>query len=187
MSDVTISNGLAGESDTVWFNWFDHNGIDHENKVEFKMLSDDKPRTLQILIDNKPIKTIEASGDYNPDGPSPVKIKWFSGEDSRVEPSKPQENRARVEPSNCQHWPEKKCADYDKGGYCNKKELKSSAPLGVAVRAFSNCPFQETRKEAPGVWNEFLTELDKTLDMPEANKILWFIRNKLKEKGWDIK
>lgn len=58
MSDLTLHTGFQGSSNTICVDWFNHNGVRIQNKVELRILPRDKPRTLEILIDGHVVATV---------------------------------------------------------------------------------------------------------------------------------
>lgn len=60
MSDmeITIHTGLQNSFNTINVDWFDHNGVRQKTVVEVNVLPQDKPRTLEILINGVRLATI---------------------------------------------------------------------------------------------------------------------------------
>jgi len=97
---------------------------------------------------------------------------------------------------NCPHW-DKPCKFF-KNEECFHPKIPSVLTLnsGMFVKHMDNCPFQETRKEAPSVWETAFEEIknrDRFYDIcgdikeGDLRVILDMVQKKLKQKGWDIR
>lgn len=52
MSTITLHTGCAGDSFTIQVDWFDHNNVSQKDSVEIRIKRQDKPRTLQVLVND---------------------------------------------------------------------------------------------------------------------------------------
>ncbi len=50
MSELTLHTGLQGDMNTIHLDWFDSNGCRQKTELEINVMNQDKPRTLEILI-----------------------------------------------------------------------------------------------------------------------------------------
>jgi len=86
---------------------------------------------------------------------------------------------------NCKHWEGVNC------GSCVAEHCRHKPGMNISVSMWENCPFQETRKEAPGVWDEiekeFLDHYRSLGKVPDTIAQFQFIKDRLKEKGHDIR
>lgn len=82
---------------------------------------------------------------------------------------------------NCKHWEGVNC------GSCVAEHCRHKPGMNIPVSMWENCPFQETRKEAPGVWDDIKRQLANDDINYGRNAFVNFIQNKLKEKGHDIR
>ncbi len=50
--ELAIKTGCINDSTTINIEWFDHNNVRQTNTLEIHVLNRDKPRAIEILIDN---------------------------------------------------------------------------------------------------------------------------------------
>lgn len=61
MSEITIHTGSQGTYNTIHIDWFDHNNVKQKTTIEVNVMPQDKPRTLEVLINNIRVVTIPPS------------------------------------------------------------------------------------------------------------------------------
>lgn len=49
--ELTLHTGFPGDRTKININWRDENGIEYTNVLEINVESQDKPRTIKILLD----------------------------------------------------------------------------------------------------------------------------------------
>jgi methylmalonyl-CoA mutase cobalamin-binding subunit len=49
--EITVHTGCAGDFNKINIAWFDENGVEKITVIEVNILEQDKPRTLEIKID----------------------------------------------------------------------------------------------------------------------------------------
>lgn len=52
MSEITLHTGCTGSSFLIHIDWFDHNNVKHKDSVELRIKNQDKPRILQVLVND---------------------------------------------------------------------------------------------------------------------------------------
>jgi hypothetical protein len=50
--EITIHTGCQGEYNQINISWFDHNNVSQLTVINVNVLDQDKPRTLEILVNN---------------------------------------------------------------------------------------------------------------------------------------
>ncbi len=56
--EITIHTGEQGTFNTIHVDWCDHNGVKQKTDIEVNVLPQDKPRTLEIVINGVRVATI---------------------------------------------------------------------------------------------------------------------------------
>ena len=57
--EITIHTGCQGANNIIWIDWFNHNGIRRQDKIEIDIQEKDKPRTLEIKLNDAVLAIIE--------------------------------------------------------------------------------------------------------------------------------
>jgi hypothetical protein len=60
MTEITLHTGEPGSRLVVNLDWHDHNNIKHDDRLEIRVLRVDKPRTIQLILNNVIVATIES-------------------------------------------------------------------------------------------------------------------------------
>jgi hypothetical protein len=58
MAEITIHTGSQGDCNRIHIDWFDHNNVRQETIIDVNVLPQDKPRTLEIVINGVRIGVI---------------------------------------------------------------------------------------------------------------------------------
>lgn len=58
MSELTIHTGSTGDYHHLHIDWFDENNVRQDTELELHILTQDKPRTLQIRVNGVIVATI---------------------------------------------------------------------------------------------------------------------------------
>lgn len=58
MSHLTLQTGFPGDRTSIDVHWHDHDHVAHVTRLEINVAKQDKPRTLQILLDGMVISGI---------------------------------------------------------------------------------------------------------------------------------
>ena len=58
--EITIHTGGQGEFNRIHVDWFDHNNVRQTTTVDINVQQQDKPRTLEIVINDVRVVTIPA-------------------------------------------------------------------------------------------------------------------------------
>lgn len=61
-TELTLHTGAQGHHDLIHLQWFDQNNVPQHTLVEFVILEQDKPRTLEIRVDGVTVATIVGKG-----------------------------------------------------------------------------------------------------------------------------
>ena len=61
MSELTIHTGAQGDETRINVDWFDHNMIHHQFTLQIRVLPQDKPRKIVVMVDSE----IVASSDID--------------------------------------------------------------------------------------------------------------------------
>ena len=56
--ELTIHTGTADDRNKINIEWFDHNGVKQKTVVEINMQYQDRPRTLEILVNGVCVVTV---------------------------------------------------------------------------------------------------------------------------------
>jgi len=57
--EITIHTGFMGSQTLIHIDWFDHNNVKRDDKLELKIMDKDKPRTLEIILNDVKIGEIK--------------------------------------------------------------------------------------------------------------------------------
>lgn len=69
MSSIGISTGAQNDETIIAVNWFDHNNIRRKTEVTLKILPQDKPRTLAIIVNGVTVVTLDSNSQEEYYGP----------------------------------------------------------------------------------------------------------------------
>lgn len=58
MTEVTIHTGCQGDTHQCTFSWFDHNNVPQKTVVEVNIQAQDKPRTLEVIVNGVVVATV---------------------------------------------------------------------------------------------------------------------------------
>lgn len=59
--ELTLHTGLAGEGTTIHIDWFDENNMQFTDTLEISVRNQDKPRVIDIYINNVKIAELDSS------------------------------------------------------------------------------------------------------------------------------
>lgn len=59
MNEFTVHTGGMGSFMRLWLDWHDHNNVKRTDRLEIKILNQDKPRTLRITLNGNTIAEVE--------------------------------------------------------------------------------------------------------------------------------
>ena len=62
MSELTLHTGCAGSAQIINIDWFDHNNIPQKTQMEIRIRQQDKPRTLEILLNGVVVGVVPPRG-----------------------------------------------------------------------------------------------------------------------------
>ena len=71
-AELTLHTGCMGQENTIHIDWFDHNNVRHKTRVDIRILDRDKPRSLQLAVNNEVVYQNDAGKEWTPPIP-PVK------------------------------------------------------------------------------------------------------------------
>lgn len=57
--EITIHTGAANSYNTIHIDWFDHNNVKQETTIEVNVLPQDRPRTLEIKVNDVTLATVQ--------------------------------------------------------------------------------------------------------------------------------
>jgi hypothetical protein len=63
MDEFSWLTGCAGDSLKIYVQWFDDNNCRHETSVEMRVAFQDKPRKLEIRVNENLVQTINSQTD----------------------------------------------------------------------------------------------------------------------------
>lgn len=56
--EITIHTGFMGDSNTINIDWYNENNVKQKSVIEINVKNQDKPRTLEILINGAKVAEI---------------------------------------------------------------------------------------------------------------------------------
>jgi len=62
MSELTLHTGGQGDWDTIHITWFDENNVSQKTRLDIRILNHDKPRTLELRLNEVVVATIPRKG-----------------------------------------------------------------------------------------------------------------------------